>query len=57
MQRGVGNEGTVWSASVPDGSTGAWRLLFDATRMNPSHADNRGLGFQLRCLLQKKRRR
>ncbi|WP_294592897.1 hypothetical protein [uncultured Rikenella sp.] len=50
MQRGVGNEGTVWSASVPDGSTNAWRLLFSATAMNPSTASNRGSGYQLRCL-------
>ena len=47
---GVGGEGTVWSASVPDGSTGAWRLLFSATNMNPSNANNRGNGFLLRCL-------
>ncbi len=47
---GVGGEGTVWSASVPDGSTGAWRLLFSATIMNPSSAYTRGNGFQLRCL-------
>ncbi|WP_297829679.1 hypothetical protein [uncultured Rikenella sp.] len=50
MQRNVGNEGTVWSASVPDGSTNAWRLLFNATNMNPSNANNRGNGFLLRCL-------
>ncbi|WP_304708766.1 hypothetical protein [uncultured Rikenella sp.] len=47
---GFGNEGTVWSASVPDGSTGAWRLLFYATGMYPSTANDRGYGFQLRCL-------
>ncbi|WP_300829470.1 hypothetical protein [uncultured Rikenella sp.] len=47
---GVGGEGTVWSASVPDGSTGAWRLLFSATIMDPSSAYTRGNGFQLRCL-------
>ncbi|WP_294600439.1 hypothetical protein [uncultured Rikenella sp.] len=50
MQRNVGNEGTVWSASVPDGSTNAWRLVFNATNMNPSNANNRGNGFLLRCL-------
>ncbi|WP_300400620.1 hypothetical protein [uncultured Rikenella sp.] len=50
VQRGVGNEGTVWSASVPDGSTNAWRLLFNATGMYPSYASGRGGGFQLRCL-------
>ncbi|WP_300829498.1 hypothetical protein [uncultured Rikenella sp.] len=47
---GVGNEGTVWSASVPDGSTHAWRLLFNAAGMHPSNAYDRGTGFQLRCL-------
>ncbi|WP_304708612.1 hypothetical protein [uncultured Rikenella sp.] len=47
---GVGGEGTVWSASVPDGSTGAWRLLFSATIMDPSSAYTRGNGFLLRCL-------
>ncbi|WP_297627156.1 hypothetical protein [uncultured Rikenella sp.] len=46
----IGSEGTVWSASVPDDSTNAWRLLFHATNMDPSHAYNRGYGFQLRCL-------
>ena len=50
VQRGVGNEGTVWSASVHDGSTDAWRLLFSAVNMNPSDATYRGHGFQLRCL-------
>ncbi len=47
---GVGNEGTVWSASVPDGSTRAWRLLFGAAGMDPSYAYHRGTGFLLRCL-------
>ncbi|WP_297628626.1 hypothetical protein [uncultured Rikenella sp.] len=47
---GVGNEGTVWSAWVPGGSTNACRLLFHATDMLPSHASYRGFGFLLRCL-------
>ena len=50
VQRGIGSEGTVWSASVHDGSTDAWRLLFSAVNMNPSDATYRGHGFQLRCL-------
>ncbi|WP_300829049.1 hypothetical protein [uncultured Rikenella sp.] len=47
---GVGDEGSVWSASVPDGSMYAWRLLFHATNMSPSNASYRGYGFLLRCL-------
>ncbi|WP_294591669.1 hypothetical protein [uncultured Rikenella sp.] len=50
VQRNVGSEGTVWSASVPDGSTGAWRLLFGTPGMLPSYATYRGNGFLLRCL-------
>ena len=50
VQRNVGYEGAVWSASVPDGSTNAWRLLFNAAYMHPSTANYRGAGFLLRCL-------
>ena len=46
----VGDEGSVWSASAADGSTGAWRLLFNMTSMDPSGASYRAYGFLLRCL-------
>ncbi len=46
----IGHEGTAWSASADSGSTNAWRLLFNAVGMYPSHRISRACGFQLRCL-------
>ena len=44
----VGNYGFSYSSSV-SGSNGVY-LSFHVTHLNPSHADSRAYGFQLRCL-------
>lgn len=46
--RNVGNEGSVWSGSF-SGINGQY-LNFNSTWLNPSNANNRAFGFQVRCL-------
>ncbi len=48
VARNVGNNGYSWSSSV-SGSNGFY-LNFNTTNLNPSNANNRGHGFQVRCL-------
>ncbi|WP_300828708.1 hypothetical protein [uncultured Rikenella sp.] len=48
MMTNVGNTGFSWSASVSDGN-GIY-LSSGVTGLDPSYVNNRGLGFQLRCL-------
>ncbi len=45
---GVGNNGYSWSSSVS--GTNGMNLDFNATWLNPSNANNRAHGFQVRCL-------
>ncbi len=44
----VGNNGYSWSSAVS--GTNGMNLNFNATWLNPSNANNRGYGLQLRCL-------
>ncbi len=44
----VGNSGYSWSTRIS--STNSMRLNFNTTQLSPSHAHNRSLGLQLRCL-------
>ena len=45
----VGNNGFSWSSSV-DGGINGLDLNFNSTNLNPSNANNRAHGFQVRCL-------
>ncbi|WP_300829043.1 hypothetical protein [uncultured Rikenella sp.] len=45
---GVGDGGYSWSSSF-SGTSGVF-LTFSTQYLGPSHAHNRGHGFQLRCL-------
>ena len=51
----VGSYGYSWSSAV--NNTGGVFLDFGVAWLSPSNAGRRAYGFQLRCLLQKKRRR
>ncbi|WP_294598419.1 hypothetical protein [uncultured Rikenella sp.] len=44
----IGNEGSVWSASVNGMGSVFLRFVMDAAQ--PSYSSNRGHGYQLRCL-------
>ncbi|WP_299457633.1 hypothetical protein [uncultured Rikenella sp.] len=44
----VGNNGYSWSSTVS--GTNGMNLNFNVTWLNPSNANNRAYGFQLRCL-------
>lgn len=44
----VGGQGFSWSSSVSD--INGVDLNFHATNLNPSNADRRAYGFQVRCL-------
>lgn len=44
----VGNNGFSWSSTV--GGTNAFYLYFGSANLNPSSANYRGHGFQVRCL-------
>ena len=46
--RNVGNNGMSWSSTVS--GTNAFFLNFNTTNLNPSNANNRAHGFQVRCL-------
>ena len=46
--REIGNNGFSWSSTVS--GTNAFYLNFNSTNLNPSNANNRGHGFQVRCL-------
>ena len=44
----VGNNGYSWSSTVS--STNGMNLNFNYAGLNPSNANNRAYGFQVRCL-------
>ena len=44
----VGNNGYSWASTVS--GTNGMNLNFNVTWLNPSNANNRAYGFQLRCL-------
>ncbi|WP_297623436.1 hypothetical protein [uncultured Rikenella sp.] len=44
----IGREGNSWSSAI--NNTNAIYFLFDMQRLHYSRTDNRGHGFQLRCL-------
>ena len=48
VARETGNNGFSWSSTVS--GTNGYYLNFNPTNLNPSNANNRGHGFQVRCL-------
>ncbi len=47
---GIGNYGYSWSCTPVTGAVTVRYLDFSTQYLGPSHAHNRGHGFQLRCL-------